>query len=91
MGKRHRDYERHGNAPKKQNGEGEYPPPHVLESAAFESYYRESGVVPDAEFDQFLACLKQPLGVSFRITGHKDDPAALSLLNFMERTHISHL
>ena len=36
---------------KKANGEGEYPPAHVLESQAFESYYKECGVVPEAEWE----------------------------------------
>ena len=72
-----------GKREKKANGEGEYPPAHVLESTNFESYYRENGVVPPEEFDAFLACLKQPLGVSFRITGHHEDPEALSLCKHM--------
>ena len=33
------------------NGEGDYPPEHVLENPAFETYYRESGIVPEAEWD----------------------------------------
>ena len=75
----------------KLNGEGEYPPPHTLESAAFESYYKESGVVPADEWDAFIARLREPLGVSFRITGHHDDPGAASLRAYMEKTHMSKL
>ena len=33
------------------NGEGDYPPEHVLENPAFETYYRESGIVPEGEWD----------------------------------------
>ena len=91
MGKRRREDRGNGQPCKRADGEGEYPPPHQLESEAFESYYKESGVVPEGEWDQFIAALKQPLGVSFRITGHKDDPGAQSLLKFMERAHISRL
>ena len=91
MGKRRREESSNGQPCKRADGEGEYPPPHQLESELFESYYKESGVVPEGEWDQFLSTLKQPLGVSFRITGHKDDPSAQSLLGYMERTHISRL
>ena len=92
MGKRrHRSGASEKESRQKVNGEGEYPPPHQLESEAFESYYREAGVVPAGEFDEFLASLKQPLGVSFRITGHPSDPAAVSLRNYMEHTHLSRL
>jgi 16S rRNA C967 or C1407 C5-methylase (RsmB/RsmF family) len=76
---------------KRENGEGEYPPAHVLESKAFESYYRECGVVPEGEWDAFLSSLRQPLGVSFRITGHHEDPGSISLRNYMEKAHISRL
>ena len=76
---------------KRKNGEGEFPPPHKLESATSESYYKESGVVPEAEWDSFISSLRQPLGVSFRITGHPNDPEALSLLHHMERAHIIRL
>ena len=37
---------------KNAHGEGEYPPPHVLANPAFEAYYRESGIVPEAEWDE---------------------------------------
>ena len=70
---------------------GEYPPLPVLESAAFESYYRESGIVPDSEWDAFLSSLRQPLGVSFRITGHPSDPSSIALRDYMERQHVSRL
>lgn len=89
--KRQRSHNDHNSEPKRQHGEGEYPPPHVLESAAFESYYRENGIVPADEWEQFIGCLRQPLGVSFRITGHPDDPSSLSLRDYMERAHISRL
>ena len=87
-GKRRRESstpDEHKKYDKKVSGEGEYPPAHVLESHAFESYYRESGVVPEAEWDAFIGRLREPLGVSFRITGHHDDPGATSLRNYMER------
>ena len=67
---------------------GDYPPPHVLESAAFESYYRECGVVPEGEFDDFMSTLRQPLGVSFRVTGHPEDADSVSMRDYMERHHL---
>ena len=53
--------------PKKENGAGEYPPAHTYESAAFDEYYRAQGLVPPAEWDEFKAALKRPLGIAFRI------------------------
>ena len=70
---------------------GDYPPPPVLESEPFESYYREAGVVPAEEWDAFITSLRTPLGTSFRITGHSEDPAAVALLSYMEANHISHM
>ena len=34
---------------------------------------------------------RQPLGTSFRITGHPEDPAAVALRNYMEENHIAHM
>ena len=93
MGKRQRSRDSSGDQKRSKNadGEGDYPPPHVLESKPFESYYRECGVVPEDEWEAFIGRLKQPLGVSFRITGHDDDPASISLRNYMEKVHIAKL
>ena len=93
MGKRQRSRDSSGDQKRSKNadGEGDYPPPHVLESKLFESYYRECGVVPEDEWEAFIGRLKQPLGVSFRITGHDDDPASISLRNYMEKVHIAKL
>ena len=73
------------------NGEGDYPPEHVLENPAFETYYRESGIVPEAEWDDFMKTLRRPLGVSFRITGAPSDPGAVALGEFMRARHMSQL
>eukprot|EP00965_Chrysotila_dentata_P023927 793085-Pleurochrysis_carterae.AAC.4 len=53
----------------RENGEGEYPPAPVLESQAFESFYKGQQLVPESEWEDFMATLRRPLGVSFRITG----------------------
>ncbi|KAL3915798.1 MAG: hypothetical protein SGPRY_007077 [Prymnesium sp.] len=76
---------------KRHKHDGEYPPPHVLESELFESYYRESGVIPEAEWDAFIKSLRTPLGTSFRITGHPNDPATCALRKYMEDVHISRM
>ena len=76
---------------KNAHGEGEYPPPHVLANPAFEAYYRESGIVPEAEWDDFMSTLRRPLGVSFRITGAPSDPSAIALCEFMRERHMSKL
>jgi 16S rRNA C967 or C1407 C5-methylase (RsmB/RsmF family) len=68
-----------------------YPPPHVLENANFEQYYRGLGIVPEGEWDAFLSMLRTPLGVSFRITGHPDDPTAHALRDFMEAEHVARM
>ena len=45
--------------------------------------------MPAEEFDAFMSCLKQPLGVSFRITGHQDDPETISPRAHGERPHLA--
>ena len=54
---------------RKKSGEGEYPPPHVLDNVSFESYYRGQNIVPEGEWEAFMSTLRKPLGISFRITG----------------------
>ena len=77
--------------PKKENGAGEYPPAHTYESAAFDEYYRAQGLVPPAEWDEFKAALKRPLGIAFRIIGHADDPGAVALRASMEREFVGQM
>ena len=36
---------------------------------AFETYYKESGVVPADEWEAFLKCMRSQLPVTFRING----------------------
>ena len=47
--------------PAKGSGAGEQPPAHTYESAAFDEYHREQGLVPPAEWDEFKAA---PAGCS---------------------------
>eukprot|EP01116_Phalansterium_solitarium_P013353 TRINITY_DN30728_c0_g1_i1.p1 TRINITY_DN30728_c0_g1~~TRINITY_DN30728_c0_g1_i1.p1 ORF type:complete len:768 (-),score=228.60 TRINITY_DN30728_c0_g1_i1:186-2489(-) len=41
----------------------------VLDSEKFATYYKAQGLVPPEEWDEFVAILKVPLPVTFRITG----------------------
>lgn len=41
----------------------------VTSNAAFEEYYQKQGIVPEGEWDAFLACLRTPLPTTFRING----------------------
>ncbi|XP_042551169.1 RNA cytosine C(5)-methyltransferase NSUN2 [Dipodomys spectabilis] len=50
--------------------EGGYPEI-VKENQLFEHYYRELGIVPDGEWDQFMTALREPLPATLRITGYK--------------------
>nr|XP_038030338.1 RNA cytosine C(5)-methyltransferase NSUN2 [Anas platyrhynchos] len=43
----------------------------VKENALFERYYRGQAVVPAAEWDAFMAALREPLPATLRITGYK--------------------
>uniref|UniRef100_A0A7S4C5M2 SAM-dependent MTase RsmB/NOP-type domain-containing protein n=1 Tax=Chrysotila carterae TaxID=13221 RepID=A0A7S4C5M2_CHRCT len=73
----------------RENGEGEYPPAPVLESQAFESFYKGQQLVPESEWEDFMATLRRPLGVSFRITGSAQDPQALALRERIERDFVA--
>ncbi|KAL1514434.1 hypothetical protein AB1Y20_003533 [Prymnesium parvum] len=80
-----------GTSSKRHAHDGQYPPAPVLESAAFESYYRAAGVVPEEEWQAFLTSLRTPLGTSFRITGRPDDAATVALRTYMEEVHLSQM
>ncbi|XP_024545501.1 tRNA (cytosine(34)-C(5))-methyltransferase [Selaginella moellendorffii] len=43
--------------------------PFVVESPAFEEYYKKQGIVPESEWEQFMACLRKSLPTTFRING----------------------
>jgi len=73
------------------DGDDGYPAPHVLESAEFSKYYTGLGLVPEGEWDAFIAALQTPLGVSFRISGRPDDPTALALRDYMEAQHVAQM
>nr|XP_054748162.1 RNA cytosine-C(5)-methyltransferase NSUN2-like [Lytechinus pictus] len=43
----------------------------VMDNPAFENYYKEQNLVPEGEWDQFMASLKTHLPATFRITGFR--------------------
>ncbi|KAK7898633.1 hypothetical protein WMY93_019486 [Mugilogobius chulae] len=43
----------------------------VKENKLFEHYYKELGLVPDGEFEQFMEAMREPLPATIRITGYK--------------------
>ncbi|KAM3858634.1 RNA cytosine C(5)-methyltransferase NSUN2 [Diretmus argenteus] len=43
----------------------------VKENKLFEHYYKELGLVPEGEFEQFMEALREPLPATIRITGYK--------------------
>lgn len=43
----------------------------VKENKLFEHYYKEQGLVPEGEFEQFMNAMREPLPATIRITGYK--------------------
>uniref|UniRef100_A0A673A6W9 tRNA (cytosine(34)-C(5))-methyltransferase n=1 Tax=Sphaeramia orbicularis TaxID=375764 RepID=A0A673A6W9_9TELE len=43
----------------------------VKENKLFEHYYKEQGLVPEGEFDEFMEAMREPLPATIRITGYK--------------------
>uniref|UniRef100_A0A8C4Q6H6 tRNA (cytosine(34)-C(5))-methyltransferase n=1 Tax=Eptatretus burgeri TaxID=7764 RepID=A0A8C4Q6H6_EPTBU len=43
----------------------------IKENRDFERYYREQGIVPTEEWNDMMEALRQPLPVTFRITGYR--------------------
>ena len=54
-----------------------------LENRDFEEYYREQNLLDEKNFEGFLETLKQPLPISFRITGNRKH--ANDLLVYMKK------
>ena len=50
-----------------ENGDGYKETP--TENEAFEEYYKRQGIVPEGEWEAFMACLRTPLPATFRING----------------------
>uniref|UniRef100_A0A8C6S777 tRNA (cytosine(34)-C(5))-methyltransferase n=1 Tax=Neogobius melanostomus TaxID=47308 RepID=A0A8C6S777_9GOBI len=46
----------------------------VKENKLFEHYYKEQGLIPEGEFEQFMEAMREPLPATIRITGYKRYP-----------------
>ena len=64
MGKRQR-FNRKNNKNQKNQPTGSYDKI-VKENKFFEKYYKETGIVPENEWNEFIECMKEPLPVTFR-------------------------
>lgn len=61
------------------------------ENAAWESYYREQGILSSEEFPIFKAACQADLPLTFRITGSGSSRHTQQIRNMMESRYISHL
>ncbi|KAM4549650.1 RNA cytosine C(5)-methyltransferase NSUN2 [Fundulus diaphanus] len=43
----------------------------IKENKLFELYYKEQGLIPEGEFEQFMEAMREPLPATIRITGYK--------------------
>ncbi|XP_060760670.1 RNA cytosine C(5)-methyltransferase NSUN2 [Neoarius graeffei] len=43
----------------------------IKENKLFEQYYRELKIIPEGEFEEFMAAMREPLPATIRITGYK--------------------
>ncbi|KAG9461440.1 hypothetical protein GDO78_016887, partial [Eleutherodactylus coqui] len=43
----------------------------IKENELFERYYQELKIVPDGEWEPFMAAMREPLPATIRITGYK--------------------
>uniref|UniRef100_A0A3Q2QVF0 tRNA (cytosine(34)-C(5))-methyltransferase n=1 Tax=Fundulus heteroclitus TaxID=8078 RepID=A0A3Q2QVF0_FUNHE len=43
----------------------------IKENKLFELYYKEQGLLPEGEFEQFMEAMREPLPATIRITGYK--------------------
>ncbi|XP_059801112.1 RNA cytosine C(5)-methyltransferase NSUN2 [Hypanus sabinus] len=43
----------------------------IKENKLYEEYYQRQKIVPEGEWDQFMATMREPLPATFRITGYK--------------------
>uniref|UniRef100_UPI00358F2CBB RNA cytosine C(5)-methyltransferase NSUN2-like isoform X2 n=1 Tax=Myxine glutinosa TaxID=7769 RepID=UPI00358F2CBB len=61
----------------------------LKENRVFEQYYREQGIVPTEEWNDMMEALRQPLPVTFRITGYRSH--AEDLLRSLKVKHFQEL
>lgn len=71
MGKRSRQRQKTQSAGRDNAGWGAGYADIVKENKLFEHYYKEQGLVPEGEFEQFMEAMREPLPATIRITGYK--------------------
>uniref|UniRef100_A0A3B5KT49 tRNA (cytosine(34)-C(5))-methyltransferase n=1 Tax=Xiphophorus couchianus TaxID=32473 RepID=A0A3B5KT49_9TELE len=74
MGKRSRQRQKNQNASRDDRdnaGWGAGYADIIKENKLFEDYYKEQGLIPEGEFDQFMEAMREPLPATIRITGYK--------------------
>uniref|UniRef100_A0AAX7TAV7 tRNA (cytosine(34)-C(5))-methyltransferase n=1 Tax=Astatotilapia calliptera TaxID=8154 RepID=A0AAX7TAV7_ASTCA len=73
MGKRSRQRQKNQNAGRdnRDTGWGAGYADIIKENKLFENYYKELGLVPEGEFEQFMEAMREPLPATIRITGYK--------------------
>lgn len=59
----------------------------VKENKLFEHYYKEQGLVPDGEFEEFMDAMREPLPATIRITGYKRSADHISNLDSYSLSH----
>uniref|UniRef100_A0A8C7FN97 tRNA (cytosine(34)-C(5))-methyltransferase n=1 Tax=Oncorhynchus kisutch TaxID=8019 RepID=A0A8C7FN97_ONCKI len=69
--KEHQNNSKPGGRDNRDNGWGAGYADIIKENKLFEAYYQELGLVPEGEFDQFMAAMREPLPATIRITGYK--------------------
>uniref|UniRef100_A0A8D0AEX2 tRNA (cytosine(34)-C(5))-methyltransferase n=1 Tax=Sander lucioperca TaxID=283035 RepID=A0A8D0AEX2_SANLU len=76
MGKRSRQRQKNQTTGRddRDNGWGSGYADIVKENKLFEHYYKEQGLVPGGEFEQFMDAMREPLPATIRITGYKRYP-----------------
>ncbi|KAJ6661334.1 hypothetical protein lerEdw1_014962 [Lerista edwardsae] len=96
MGRRQRQQQQ-----RRERGPGGWPdggyPEIVKENALFERYYGELGIIPQGEWESFMAALREPLPATLRITGYKRHATKMQwrvpfvLVHRFERAHIQNI
>ncbi|KAI5845827.1 S-adenosyl-L-methionine-dependent methyltransferase [Morchella snyderi] len=59
------------------------------ENEKYEKFYKESGLIPEEEWEEFWSTLKRTLPTTFRFTGSKGN--ALNVLKTLQEIHVPHL
>lgn len=61
----------------------------TIDNPLYTEYYQGQGVIPPEEWDTFIACMRQPLPITFRING--TGPFAAQLRTRLEKDYLSQL